>query len=228
MSSMLRLLLVDPEPFFAQALTAAIAGSDGFDVAGWTTDEREAVGMCARTAPDLVVTEVALDAGSGLNLARTLHETTRVIVLTRRPEGEVLLDAVDAVAVGCLGHDLGVDRLTALIRDAAEHGRFAVNGDTLHETLLRASAAAGSEGQGVGRLTPREREVLRLLTRGLNNPEIAEALYLSPHTVRTHVGNILRKLEVHSRAEAARVAIHAWDLDTAQVVRIRGPKLGAP
>lgn len=228
MTSMLRLLLVDPEPFFAEALTAALARADGFDVVGWTPDERAAARICGERAPDVVLTEVALDAGSGLNLARRLRDRARVVVLTRRPEGEVLLDSVDAGAVGCLGHDLGTERLIGLVREAAERGRFAVNEDTLHESLLRASAAAGSESQGVGRLTPREREVLRLLTRGLNNPEIAAALYLSPHTVRTHVGNILRKLGVHSRGEAARAAIQAWELDFGRVVRIRGPELGEP
>lgn len=221
----MRVLIADPHPFFCEALALAMR-TDGFDVAGWTTDEQEAVRICSEVVPDVLLTEVTLDAGSGLNLARRLHDRTHVVLLTRRPEGEVLLDSVDAGAVGCLGHDLGLARLIELIGEITGRGRFTVNQETLHDTLLRASAAIGGVAPGVGRLTPREREVLRLLARGLNNPEIAEALYLSPHTVRTHVGNILRKLEVHSRAEAARAAIHAWESDTGQVVRIRGPELG--
>ncbi|HEX6208403.1 MAG TPA: response regulator transcription factor, partial [Actinomycetota bacterium] len=202
---MVGVLLVDPEPFFGEALSAAIHGQDGVEVLGRSTDEREALRMCAQRSPDVVLTEVALDAGSGLNLARRLGGDTRVVVLTRRPEGDVLLDSVDAGAVGCLGHDLSVERLLQHLRDVVDRGRFAVNPDSLHETLRRATATAAGDALGVGRLTPREREVLSLVARGLDNARIANALYLSPHTVRTHVGNILRKLEVHSRAEAARV-----------------------
>lgn len=225
---MVGLLLVDPEPFFGEALSAAIAGAEGMQLVGRTTDEREAIRMCGSGSPDVVLTEIVLDAGSGLNLARHLHDRTRVVVLTRRPEGEVLLDAVEAGAVGCLGHDLSLERLLDLIREVAERGRFAVNTDTLHTTLRTATATGVGDAPGIARLTPREREVLSLLAHGLNNRGIAETLYLSPHTVRTHVGNILRKLEVHSRAEAARVAIQAWELGAGQVVRIRGPELGSP
>lgn len=224
----MRVLVVDPQPFFAEALSVGIGDTDGLDVVGWTTDERDAHGLASDLSPDVVVTEVELDAGSGLSLCRQLRDGARVVVLTRRAEGDVLLDAVEAGAVGCLGHDLDLERLPELIRRAAAGG-FVLNDATLHRTLLRASAVVGGGGAGdIARLTPREREVLRLLARGLDNRQIAAALYLSAHTVRTHVGNILRKLEVHSRADAARVAIRAWERDTGQVVRIRGPDLGSP
>lgn len=220
------MLIVDPQPFFGEALAAGLADDPELDVVGRTTDEREAARLAETLGPHVVLTELGLAAGSGLNLARQLGDRARVIVLTRGQEGDVLLDAVLAGAAGCLGHDLGLGAIAEAVGRAAA-GHFVLNDDKLHSTLLRASEAAGGDAPGIGRLTPREREVLRLLARGLDNQAIARALYLSPHTVRTHVGNILRKLEVHSRADAARVAIRAWESEEgAQVVRIEGPELG--
>jgi DNA-binding NarL/FixJ family response regulator len=221
-----RLLLVDPQPFFCEALSTALDGIDGVEVLGSATDELEAERMASALSPDVVLTEVELAAGSGLSLARRLGDRARTVILTRRPEGEVLLDAVSAGAMGCLSHETDPPSLAESVRRAAE-GRFVLDHDRLHVTLKRASQAHASPAGSprLAALTSREREILQLLARGLDNRAIAEQLHLSAHTARTHVGNILRKLGVHSRAEAARLALQGDQESDAHVLRIRGPDL---
>lgn len=222
-----RVLIVDPQPFFCESLAQALGAHPRLGVVGWTTDELEAVRLARLLGPGVVLTEVALEAGSGLSLARRLREACRVVVLTRGHEGDVLLDAAGAGALGCLSHEVGLEELPALVERAAE-GRFAVAEGRLHEALKRAGQRRGDPGErpaSLAHLSPREREVLELLARGFDNEAIAGALYLSVHTVRTHVGNIMRKLGVHSRAGAARLALASGE-GQARILRLRGPDLG--
>jgi two-component system NarL family response regulator len=205
-----------------------LSGLPEIEVVGWTTNELDAVRVAAERKPDVLLTEVLLGAGSGLSLARRLRDEIRVLVLTRGHEGDVLMDAVAAGATGCLSYSLGVARLAELAVRAAA-GRFVVDDERLQEVLLRAARNRTRDHgspSAAGRLTSREREVLRLLARGMDNEGIAMALHLSPHTARTHVGNILRKLEVHSRAEAARLALPEI-VGGEAVLWIRGPDLGS-
>lgn len=223
-----KLLLVDPQPFFCEAVAASLEGSDRVEVVGWATDELEADRLASRRGAEVVLTEVELAGGSGLSLTRRLGDGPATIVLTRGHEGDVLLDAVAAGALGCLSHDLEPDDLVEHVVRAAD-GEFAIDHGRLHDELRRASAARSPKGAGSPRLamlTAREREVLTLLARGLDNQAIARQLHLSAHTARTHVGNILRKLGVHSRADAARIALREGQAEAdTHVLRIRGPDL---
>jgi DNA-binding NarL/FixJ family response regulator len=222
-------LVVDPQPFFCESLSAALSASDGFEVVGWTTDELEAERIAASRSPDVVLTEVQLAGGSGLSLARRLGDGVRTLILTRAHEGDVLLDAVAAGAVGCLSHDVDVSQLPDHL-DRAIEGVFVVDQARLHDALRRASTSRATRRPGSSKLallTAREREVLMLLARGMDNEEIGGVLHLSAHTARTHVGNILRKLGVHSRADAARMALRETQAEgDTHVLRIRGPDLG--
>lgn len=223
-----RVLVVDPQPFFCEALRTGLGQADGIEVVGCVTDELEAEKMTGDLSPDVVLTEVELAGGSGLSLVRRLGDRTATVVLTRRHEGDVLLDAVSAGAMGCLSHDCDPAELAEALQRVASGG-FVIDERRLHDTLKRASVArapvAGSPK--LAALTAREREILQLLARGLDNQAIADQLHLSAHTARTHVGNILRKLGVHSRAEAARLALREGHADAdAHVLRIRGPDLG--
>ncbi|MGH2677844.1 MAG: LuxR C-terminal-related transcriptional regulator [Actinomycetota bacterium] len=223
-----RVLVVDPQPFFCEALRTGLGRADGIEVVGCVTDELEAEKMAGDLSPDVVLTEVELAAGSGLSLVRRLGDRLATVVLTRRHEGDVLLDAVSAGAMGCLGHDCDPAELADALQRVVG-GRFVIDERRLHHTLKRASAArAPVEGSpNLAALTGREREILQLLARGMDNQAIAKQLHLSAHTARTHVGNILRKLGVHSRAEAARLALREGHVDAdAHVLRIRGPDLG--
>jgi two-component system nitrate/nitrite response regulator NarL len=226
-----RVLVVDPQPFFCEAVAVSLRDPGSIDVVGTTGDELEAARLADRHSADVVLTEVDLAPGSGFDLARRLGDRSATVILTRRPEGEVILEAVSAGAMGCLGHHVDPAVLAAQIHRAAG-GRFVIDEARLHETLKRASAGRVPEVGAfapLATLTSREREILQLLVRGLDNRAIAGRLHLSPHTARTHVGNILRKLGVHSRAEAARMALQQGQAGTdAHVLRIRGPDLEAP
>ena len=224
----LRVVIADPQPFFCASLAAALAGDARFEIVGWATDEREVEDHLARAKPDVLVCEVSLAPGSGLSLTRRMGDRVRVLVLTREHVGDVILDAVEAGAFGCLGHDVGLTEVADAIERVGA-GVFATDGQRLHAVLRRISAnrdGRGAEPAAMATLTPREREVLRLLARGLDNDEIGASLYLSAHTVRTHVGNILRKLGAHSRAEAARMALRVGVAEAGmRVLRIEGPRL---
>ncbi|HEX9123134.1 MAG TPA: response regulator transcription factor [Actinomycetota bacterium] len=223
---MVRVLVVDPQPLFAQALTSALR--QPCLVVGWTTDELEAVELVGKLRPDVILTELQLADGSGLSLARRLAGSTPVVVLTRLTEGDILLDVAAAGASGCLSHEIGVRRLGEIL-SRSDPARFAFDADRLGPALVRAAERRARELEGApGVLAPlsaREREVLELLAQGLDNEAIGRRLYLSAHTVRTHVRNLRRKLNVHSRAEAARRYLESADAAPEAVLHIRGPEL---
>ena len=225
-----RVLIVDPEPFFSESLATALGADDRIQVVGWTTDEREAVQMVTSLTPDVVLSGSDAGPETVARKVRRLRGHASVVILTRRPVGNLLLEAATAGASGVLGHDVGVSELVPLLADSID-GRFIVEPNRLGESLRQAATARAREGvenDGLERLTDREREVLQLLATGLDNGAIAKRLHLSAHTIRTHVGNILRKLEVHSRAQAARLALAADDPSRAVgVFHIRGPELPA-
>ncbi len=184
--------------------------------------------MATSLAPDIVLSGSDAAPETVARKVRRLRGHAKVVVLTRRPVGNLLLEAATAGATGVLGHDLGVSDLVPLLAGSID-GRFVVEPSRLGDNLRQAAAGRAREGpesDGLERLTDREREVLHLLAAGLDNAAIAKRLHLSAHTIRTHVGNILRKLEVHSRAQAARVALAADDPSRAVgVFHIRGPEL---
>lgn len=225
MSTMSRFLLVDPQPFFCEALAVGLARV-GAEVVGWSTDERDAARLAATRRPDVVLTELELDQGSGLSLMRRLRGEVPTVALTRLPEGEVLLDIATAGGLGCLSHDLSVDTV-ATRADLAASRVFAVAPERLHDALVTAARVArAGRSDPLARLSGREREVLSLLAEGLDNHAIGDRLHLSTHTIRTHVGNILKKLRVHSRAEAARLALRADPrAEGVSLLRIHGPDL---
>jgi two-component system, NarL family, response regulator DevR len=223
-----RILVADPQPFFCEALAAALDEDERLQVVGWTHDAAEAVRLMASLRPDVLLSDLGLASGPSSGLLDRNATGASVIVLTRGHEGDALLSVAEAGAAGCIGHDTGVGTLSSLISDAAD-GRFIVDPDRLGAMLRRASASRREQVRGpdLARLTSREREILDLLTEGLDNPAIAEHLHLSANTVRTHVGNVLRKLGVRSRAEAVKVALRAGTGEApVSVLRIEGPSLG--
>jgi DNA-binding NarL/FixJ family response regulator len=224
-----RVLVVDPQPFFSESLARALEEDDRLEVVGWTADPGEARRLVSTLGPDVVLCDLALATPATLGLLDRSDDEPKLIVLTRGHEGDALLPVAAAGAAGCIGHDIGVGDLCALIADAGA-GRFVVNPMRLGAALRRAASGPPPDRRTAGdvtNLTLREREILDLLSDGLDNGAIAARLHLSAHTVRTHVANILRKLGVSSRAEAARIALRAGAGDPeVSVLRIEGPKLG--
>ena len=225
---MVRVIVADPQPFFRQAFMTALAHETGFEPLDDSGDEIETAATAVEGAVDLILTEIELAGGSGLHLPARIGASVPVIVVTRHHEADVLMDVAVSGAVGCISHAVGLKRVVELLR-GFRPGRFCVDDERLLEILRQAGRAPVQESDNLRRLTVREREVLVRLSSGATDDAIAESLYISRHTVRTHVGNILRKLGVHSRAQAARLALAADPDRRSQpdVLRIDGPGWGS-
>jgi DNA-binding NarL/FixJ family response regulator len=204
-----RLLICDDHAVLTDALERVIRDDPDLElVASSVRSADEAVEICRRSSPDVVLMDLTLGPGmTGLDATRAIVETcplTRVIIVTGHADEHLLVDAVEAGASGFLSKTEGA----AAVLDAA---KAAARGESLFDTrsLVTTMLRVGQERQAdrivasaLDALTPRESEVLRLLTEGLRNEEIAVRLHVSPHTAQTHVGNILAKLGVRSRGEA--------------------------
>lgn len=208
----IRVMIVDDHPLVRTGLRNVIDAPDLAVVAEAGTAE-EAIRLAPEVRPDVLLLDVDLPGMSGIDLVRELAPrlpATRIVMLTVSRDDRHLLDAVRSGAVGYLTKDVSVHGLLRAIR-SAHAGELALSRETttrLVQRLVDVSRSAGgiisASDPALATLTPREGEVLRRLSEGLTDHEIAEALTLSPRTVEAHVSSILHKLGARSRAEASR------------------------
>lgn len=222
--------LVDPQPLLCSALSVALEDQDDLEVVGWSCDETEAFELLADASADVVITATMLRDGSGLSLIRRLRGRVPTILLAPGNDVRLVGDAISAGAAGCLSRDCGLDILAKAAGNAVS-GLFAIDHERLRTTVRNLSNPRPGVSHEVdarlARLTGREKEVLHLLAGALDNETIGTKLHLSGNTIRTHIGNILKKLEVHSRAEAVHLLLNAeTNEENAQIFRIKGPDLG--
>jgi len=211
---MARVLIVDDHPHTRDAL-ASLLGAHGFDVCGVACDGEEALVKAERLQPDLVLLDLSMPGLDGLTALPLLRHTAprcEVVVLTASGTEENLLGAVRGGAAGYLLKTEPPERIAAFLEGVVQ-GEAALSGAIARRLLDR--VRAGSEhGNGVpdaiaGMLSARELEVLLLLDEHLGTDEIAKRLFISEHTVRSHVKSLLRKLGVSSRREALERLSHA-------------------
>jgi two-component system, NarL family, response regulator LiaR len=186
---------------------------DGIEVVGEAADGDEALEQAVSLSPDVVLMDLVMPRLDGVAAMRRLRERlprARVIVLTSFVDDDRLLPAVRAGAAGYLLKNAEPQELARAVR--AAHAGEALLDPVVAARLVEALAAAGEE-QPLDRLTPREREVLQLIGRGLPNKQIARELDLSERTVKKHVGHVLGKLGVADRTQAALVAVRAGLVD---------------
>ncbi len=207
---MARVFLADCQPLFNEALEALIARDGRNEVVGQASTVAQVSESVVHLKPDLVV----IDADLGLASRPTLVETilqdladTKVILLAQETDIDLLLLAIRSGALGVVGKKSGTQTVLRAVQ-AVLDGEGVVPRAMLPE-LFRRLIDLGDRASDtpLSRLSPREREVLALLGRGWSNAKIGDALFISPHTVRTHVQNILQKLEMHSKLEAATFAM---------------------
>lgn len=204
-TSAVTVVLVDDHPMFLDGLRGALLPEDGFRVVGEASSAADAVALCARTRPQVVVLDLGLPDASGIEVTRRLlgdRPETRVLVLSMSEDDDNLLAAVRAGASGYLVKGAGREEIIGAIRTVAGGG--AVFGPRIAERLQSFfGALAAAPGREVfPDLTPRELEVLDLLAGGLDYRQIARRLTISDKTVRNHVTNIFSKLQVNDRAQA--------------------------
>lgn len=204
----LRVVLVDDHEVVRAGLRGILAGA-GMEVVGEAGDVAGAVAVVDETAPDVVVLDVRLPGGGGPAVLAELDSGVAVLACSASDERDDVLATVRAGAAGYVLKTAAADELIAAVRGTAagEPVFSAELAGHLLDADLQAAADAVDDDQWRA-LTDREREVLRYLARGRTYRRIAEELVVSPKTVETHVRNILAKLQVSNRHEAAR-----WALD---------------
>jgi DNA-binding NarL/FixJ family response regulator len=199
----IRVLIVDDHAVVREGLRTFLELQDGIEVVGEAGDGREGVAEAERLRPDVVLMDLVMPKLDGVQAMRDLRgrgSRARVIVLTSFLEDERLLPAIKAGAAGYLLKNVQPQELARAVRVAAA-------GEALIDPAVAArlvSALGDDHAEGhAERLTPREREVLALIGRGLANKRIALELGIAEKTVKTHVSNVLSKLGVADRTQAA-------------------------
>jgi DNA-binding NarL/FixJ family response regulator len=207
-----RILIGDGHSLFREALSAALAAERGLAVVSEARDGVDAVAEAERTRPEVAVLDAELPNCDGVRAARLIRERVvgcHIVLLAAEEDLETLADAVHAGVNAYLTKASPLSELVEAIR-AVHRGDTLVPARMLgglFQRLLQQRRATDQAARRLGRLTPRELEVLSLLAQGGDNDSIARVLVISPQTARTHIQNVLVKLGVHSRLEAAAVAI---------------------
>ncbi|MDH6279758.1 two-component system response regulator DevR [Rhodococcus sp. LBL1] len=203
----IRIVLVDDHAILRQGLSAILGREPDLAVVGEASREDEALAVVDRVRPDVVLMDLKLSAGSdyeGLALCRQLsaeYPEIGLLVLTTFLDEQIVVRAVHAGARGYVVKDVDTTELVGAIR-AVSRGESAFDSRSAAAVVRSLNGQAAPQQQ----LTARELEVLRLLAGGLSNVKIGEQLFISGTTVKFHVNNIMRKLEVSRRAEAVYAA----------------------
>lgn len=208
---MIRVLLVEDQTLVREGLERLLSLTDDIAVVERATDGEEALAKLRESSPDVILLDVRMPRMTGIEFLQSLQEAgdaTPAILLTTFDDDAALLNGIRLGAKGYLLKDVSLATLTGAIRLVAQGGTMI--SPVVTERLLRglkdAPVPAWQE-YGEGQLTPRETEILRLMTGGYNNREIASALEISEGTVKNHVSNILGKLGVRDRTRAVLKAI---------------------
>jgi len=205
---MIRVALVDDEAMIRVGLRMVLSGEDDIEVVGEAADGDQAADLVARLKPDVVLMDVRMARVDGLTAAARIcadHPDSKVIVLTTFDEDEYVAAALRAGVSGFLLKVAPPEQLIEAVRTVAAGQGLLDPAVTLRVIAAFAgrpdAAAAEADRQALARLTPRERDVLRLLAEGLTNAEIAARIYLGEATVKTHLSRVLMKLGLRTRVQ---------------------------
>jgi DNA-binding NarL/FixJ family response regulator len=206
----IRVLIADDHAVVRQGLRTFLELQDEIEVVGEAADGIEALDLVQRTEPDVALLDLVMPRLGGLEAIRRIREVapaTRVLVLTSFADDDTVLPALRAGAAGYLLKDVQPPELVGAIRTV--HAGEALLAPAVATMLVEQLAAEDGDGAADRQehLTPREREVLALLARGRANKVIARDLGVSERTVKTHVSNILGKLNLTDRTQAAVYAV---------------------
>lgn len=206
----IRVLLVDDQALFREGLATLLSVWDEIEIVGEAGNGEEAISAVVEAKPDVVLMDLRMPVLDGVAATRRIREVmpaTRVIVLTTFDDDEHVFDGLRAGAVGYLLKDVPSAKLVEAIQAAARGESFlqpSVAAKVLAEfSRMESNARPSGDGELVEPLSDRELEILRLVASGESNREIANALFITEGTVKNHVSNILGKLNVRDRTQAA-------------------------
>lgn len=209
-AAQIRVLIADDHEVVRIGLAALLDGQEGIDVVAQAGSGDEAVRLARQFRPDVVVLDIRMPNGSGIDACRAITrelEGTPVVMLTSHADAEALFDAIDAGASGYVLKRVGSGELVNAVRTVAAGGSL-LDPSVTRTVLDRLRNASRVEEAGAFTdLTDQERRVLAHVADGASNREIGERMGLAEKTVRNYVSNILAKLELESRAQAAGYAI---------------------
>jgi DNA-binding NarL/FixJ family response regulator len=216
---MIRILLVDDQVLFREGLRKVISDWDDFNVIGETSNGKEALELCRKFLPDIVLMDINMPVMNGVEAAKLIHKelpSVRVVILTVSEDEKDLFDAIKFGAQGYILKDTPARRLRSQIKgvmnnEAPLSGIIAAKllSEFSHDNRSGRPAKGGVIEASIEPLTERETEILILVAEGHSNLEIAETLVISEQTVKKHMHNVLEKLHFNSRVQAAVYAVRS-------------------
>jgi len=202
----MKVLIVDDHATVRMGIRLVLQAADDLEVVGEAADGRSAMSMARALSPDVILMDLRMPVLDGIEATKALHERYRVVVLTTFDDDEYLFGALQAGAHGFLLKSAEPQAIILGVR-AAARGESVLDPQVTDRILARALAVP--EAAALPELTGREREVLQGIGEGLSNPQLAQRLGIGQSTVKTHVSQVLAKLGVSTRLQAARIAYGA-------------------
>lgn len=211
----LRLIIAEDHELARYGLSMALEEKQLFDIVGEAENGQQAVEMATAQKPDIILMDVGMPIMDGINATQKIKEVlpeTKIVMLTSHKEEEEIIAALSAGADAYCMKDIKIDRLCQVLETVMEGAVWL--DPAIARIVMQALPGSGSDAQGAAKaattrkpynteLTEREREVLALIVNGKSNKEIAQALQVSAHTAKAHVCNIIQKLAVDDRTQAA-------------------------
>jgi NarL family two-component system response regulator LiaR len=201
MNDLIRILIADDHPVVRQGLSALLVPRNGMKVVGEAVNGIQAVELEQKLNPDVVMMDMVMPGLTGTQATAQIiaqNPDAHILILTSFSEDESLIEALHAGALGCLLKDSQPDDLLHAIR-TVHRGQMSIPQTLAVKLINQPPSAAKTESP----LTDREQEIAALVSQGFSNKEIAQTLNISANTVRSHISNILRKLELVNRTQLA-------------------------
>ncbi|MEJ2448215.1 MAG: response regulator transcription factor [Anaerolineales bacterium] len=209
MSTPITVLLVDDHEVVRSGVSAFLASQPDFEVVGEAKSGTEAVNLVQKTVPDVVLMDLVMAKMDGVEATRQVKAVsprTKIVVLTSYHQDEYIFPALQAGAISYILKDVKMDELADALRRASQ-GEATLHPRVASRVIQELHGANREELNPYTELTDREMEVLKLIAKGQSNSAIAESLVISVNTVKGHVSNILSKLHLADRTQAA---VYAW------------------
>ncbi len=210
----IKILIVDDQPIVCEGLKTILQLEDDFEVTGVCHNGREALDICWRTRPDIVLMDARMPVLDGISATKEIGRLlpdTRVLILTTFNEEKLIFDGIQSRAKGFLLKDMPPDDLCSCIR-SVHSGGACLHPDVTLKVMERIAIQAAEATyndlpeNNLAQLTNREKEVLGFIGRGYSNAEIASALFITEGTVKNHVSSLLSKFEARDRTRLALLA----------------------